>query len=121
MNCISNYNLFIAMSEIVEYAPENNLRDLSEGPFENYLMVLNTKSGRSWCMKIEDHNTLDLQVEVRRFISYQFGEDLQVEPSFSSDTITGKFKATIITDGLPPSTTTIWSDGSFWLQSTVTK
>jgi len=121
MNCISNRNLFVSMSEIVEYEPENNLRDLSEGPFENYLLVLNTKSGRCWAMKIEDHNTLDLQVEVRRFISCQFGEDLQVEPSFSDDTIVGKFKATIITDGRPPSTTTIWSSGSFWLQSTVTK
>jgi hypothetical protein len=109
------------MDEIVEYKPEYNIRDVSEAPFTNYLLVLNTKSGRSWAMKIEDHNTLDLQVEVRRFITSQFGKDLQVEPSFSSDTITGKFKATIITDGRPPSTNTIWSDGSFWLQSTVTK
>jgi len=121
MNCISNYNLFVDMAEIVEYNPEDNIRDLSEGPFTNYLLVLNTKSGRSWAMKIEDYNTLDLQTEVRRFITCQFGENLQVEPSFSNDTIVGKFKATIITDNRPPSTTTIWSDGSFWLQSTVKK
>lgn len=83
-----------------------------------YLHVLENRSGQEWIMPLTARASLSVERQVRRWIKQEHDGQLVLEPPFVTGT--GKscvdYYARIITDGRPPDTVICWDSVGFFLR-----
>lgn len=92
-----------------------NPRDYSlvEWP-DQYLHILECKSGDVWYRPLRKNASLDLTTQIRKWVREEFCGELFLEPPIQPK-LNGDYYGQILLEGRPPDRAACWDGAGFWL------
>ena len=91
-----------------------DLNDRDPAPFEQYLLITESATGRRTAMEISSRQQLDIERLIKRFVDTAFGGELIA--TGIDDSPDGDFYASIITDRRDPDSVVVWDSAAFYLK-----
>ena len=91
-----------------------DLNDRDPAPFEQYLLITESATGRRTAMEINDTEPLDIEQLIKRFVATAFGGELTVANIFPNSP--DDWHAAIITDRRDPDSVVVWESADFYLE-----
>jgi hypothetical protein len=83
---------------------------------EQYLHVVECRSGEEWIVPLRGNATLDITRQVKRWVKEEFCGELFVDGKLMPR-IEGDYYACLMTDGRSPDSAICWDSGGFYLSS----